>query len=130
MDTLRELTAAELRASLARRRISASELARRLGWSQAYMARRVDGRIALNMDDLEKIVEELGVPITDLLPRDRVRPNQRSGVLTDRPMSGPPRVKSRPNSRPRRDSTRPVSTEPPTLRRTARKHPTIRPVAA
>ena len=78
MDTLRELTAAELRATLARRRISAAELARRLGWSQAYMARRVDGRIALNMDDLDKIRAELGISLDDLLPREVGRPNDRS----------------------------------------------------
>jgi transcriptional regulator with XRE-family HTH domain len=70
METLRELTAAELRAALARRRISAVELARRIGWSQAYMARRTDGRIALDIDDLEKIATELNVPVTALLPAE------------------------------------------------------------
>lgn len=66
--SLREQTAGELRAQLARRRISASELARRIGWKQPYMARRIDGRVALDLDDLELIAQALGIAVTDLLP--------------------------------------------------------------
>lgn len=65
---LRELTAGELRATLARKRISAAELARRMGWAQSYMARRIDGRVALDIDDLEAIARILEVNIIDLLP--------------------------------------------------------------
>ena len=72
MDTtnrgrLREHTAAELRALLARRRLSAAEFARRVGWSQPYMARRYDGRVAMDLDDLEVIAAALGVKVTDLI---------------------------------------------------------------
>lgn len=72
-DRLRELTAGELRAHLARRRISASELARRIGWKQPYMARRIDGRVALDLDDLEQIARVLGIAVTDLLPESARR---------------------------------------------------------
>lgn len=65
---LREHAAAELRAELARQRISAAELARRLGWAQSYMARRIDGRVALDLDDLETLADALNVRIVDLLP--------------------------------------------------------------
>jgi transcriptional regulator with XRE-family HTH domain len=91
MDTLRELVAGELRATLARKRISAAELARRLGWSQSYMARRIDGRNALDMDDLEGIAEILEVTIADLLPRGhRVVTNGSSPTLTDLPVQPHP----------------------------------------
>ncbi|WP_428964486.1 helix-turn-helix domain-containing protein [Micromonospora fluostatini] len=66
--TLREYTAGELRARLARERISVTALARRLGWSQSYLARRVDGRVAFDLDDLEKVADELGIHVADLLP--------------------------------------------------------------
>ena len=84
MDTLRELVAGELRATLARKRVSAAEAARRLGWSQTYMARRVDGRAPLDVDDLERIAEVLEVTVADLLPRrQRVVTNGSSPTLTD-----------------------------------------------
>lgn len=86
MDTLRELVAGELRATLARKRISAAELARRLGWSQSYTARRVDGRNAIDMDDLQRIAEVLEVEPADLLP---TRVEQGEGRLRGRYSSGP-----------------------------------------
>jgi len=71
MDTpLREVVASELRAILARKRISAAELARRVGWSQSYMARRVDGRAAMDVDDLEAVAKALDVPVRALLPNE------------------------------------------------------------
>jgi len=71
MDTpLREVVASELRAILARKRISAAELARRVGWSQSYMARRVDGRAAMDVDDLEAVAKALDVQVKALLPNE------------------------------------------------------------
>ena len=64
---LREHVAGELRGHLAKKRISASEFARRVGWSQPYMARRYDGRVAMDLDDLEVIARELGISVTELL---------------------------------------------------------------
>lgn len=86
-DTLRELTAGELRAQLARRRISASELARRIGWKQPYMARRIDGRVALDMDDLELIARALGVAVAQLLPASARRADPVS--VRDQGLGGP-----------------------------------------
>lgn len=65
---LRERTAEEIRALLARRRISAAELARRTGLKQSTLARRMTGETAFDVDDLELIAEVLGVSVADLLP--------------------------------------------------------------
>ncbi len=69
---LSEATAAEVRAQLARKRISAAELGRRLGWTQSYTARRVDGRQPLDMDDLEQIADFLEIPPGRLIPDRRI----------------------------------------------------------
>lgn len=61
--------AAEVRAAAARRRISGSELARRLGKTQSWVSRRMVGDIPLGLDDLEGFAEALGVSPFDLLPR-------------------------------------------------------------
>lgn len=74
---LREGTAEEIRVLLARRRISAAELARRAGMKQSTLARRMTGEIAFDLDDLEVIADVLGVTILDLLPSAMVRPNNR-----------------------------------------------------
>ncbi len=75
---LRERTAEEIRALLARRRISAAELARRTGMKQSTLARRMTGETAFDLDDLEVIAEVLGVEVTDLLPAS-VRAGRREG---------------------------------------------------
>lgn len=64
---LRERTAEEIRVLLARRRMSAAELARRTGLKQSTMARRMTGETAFDLDDLEVIAAALGVKVTDLV---------------------------------------------------------------
>lgn len=64
--TLNERVATEVRAELGRQRISVNELARRLGWSQPYLARRVSGVVALDLTDVERISAELGVSVSAL----------------------------------------------------------------
>jgi hypothetical protein len=68
--TLRERTAEEIRALLARRRMSATALARELRVSQTYIWRRLSGETAFDLDDLELIAKVLSVQAHDLLPRD------------------------------------------------------------
>lgn len=65
---LRHAIAEEVRVILVRRRMSATELARQLGWSQTYMARRMVGAYPFSVDDLEDIAAYLAIPITDLMP--------------------------------------------------------------
>lgn len=110
MDTLRELVAGELRATLARKRISAAALARQLGWSQTYMARRVDGRAPLDVDDLEKIADVLEVTVADLLPRrQRAVTNGSSSILAEPAAPHAVRVMS-PRGAARSATRRPVRT--------------------
>lgn len=59
----RESIAAEVRAQLARQRRSARSVALEIGWTQRYMARRVNGDVAFNVDDLAAIAEVLDVPV-------------------------------------------------------------------
>lgn len=66
-SSLRQRVAAEVRAEMARRRVSQSELARRLGEGQPWVNRRVNGDVALDLDDLERISEALDAPITAFL---------------------------------------------------------------
>jgi lambda repressor-like predicted transcriptional regulator len=96
---LRERAAEEIRALLARRRISAAELARRTGLKQSTLARRMTGETAFDLDDLELIAATLGVDVQELIPR---RGDEDS--LTN------PRPSTRPNVRGpkgRSDATRP-----------------------
>lgn len=64
---MRERAAEEIRVLLARRRMSASELARRIGQTQPYLSRRLTGDVALDVDDLDKIAQVMGVEPAALL---------------------------------------------------------------
>jgi len=57
----------ELRAHMARKRISGRELARRLHVSHQWMSQRTKGAIALSTDDIERISGILGIGPMDLL---------------------------------------------------------------
>lgn len=83
---MREKVAEEVRALLARHRLSASELARRLGMTQRYISRRLTGETAFDVDDLERIAGILNVEVSDLLPR---RNEGRTVVI-----AGEPRVQT------------------------------------
>lgn len=65
--TLRQAVAGHVRAEMARVRVSQSELARRLGEGQPWVNRRVNGDVALDVDDIERISAALDVPTTKLL---------------------------------------------------------------
>jgi transcriptional regulator with XRE-family HTH domain len=59
--------AEEIRVLLARRQMTATELARLAGLKQPYISRRMTGEIAFDMDDLELIAPVLGVRVAELL---------------------------------------------------------------
>lgn len=100
--SLREQAAEEIRVLLARRRVSAAELARRTGMKQSTLARRMTGEIAFDLDDLELIANALGVPVADLLPRSAragtEAPTVRYDPPTERPGTRHP-VDNRPGTR-------------------------------
>lgn len=72
--------AAEVRAEMGRQGISSAALARKLGVSEAWTSRRlsINGDQTMDLDDLPRIADVLGVPIAELLPREVGRPNDRS----------------------------------------------------
>ena len=62
-----ERVAAEVRAALARRKISTRQLAADLGASQSHTARRVTGKVPFSLDELERVADYLGVPVAELI---------------------------------------------------------------
>lgn len=64
----RQAVAAEVRAAVGRRRTNATALAKRLGVSQTYVWRRLQGETAFDADDLYRIAALLDVAVADLLP--------------------------------------------------------------
>lgn len=94
--TLRTQVAEEVRVWLARRRMSGAELARRLGRSQTFIAKRLDGRQAMDLDDLQMIAAELHIPVTALFQAGLNSPGNESlsgryqddigGVVIDFPL--------------------------------------------
>jgi transcriptional regulator with XRE-family HTH domain len=135
---LREHAAEELRVILARRRMSAAELARRTGIKQSTMARRMTGETAFDLDDLELIAEALGIEIADLFPPSGGATTTRS-VSDDlnralaRSRKDDPKpvrhVATRPFSPPRRDPNGPPSATPLSSRRPRDTRPVKRPMA-
>lgn len=123
--TLTSLVAAEIRAWMGRLDVRQSELARRMGETDQWMSMRLKGRTPLDLNELQRIAEALGVPVLDLLPRSvraaggvnlSLTPVVRSARATS---AGTPlrRTASRPMVPTRRDSVRPVSGIPAEHRR-------------
>lgn len=72
-ETLAEFAAGQLRAELARHRISDAEAARRIGVDETWVRRRKSGARAITMDDLERIARALDKPAAFFMPEaDRV----------------------------------------------------------
>ena len=66
---LTQRVAEEVRALMARRRISQEVAAQAIGRSQSYMSRRAKGEMPFDVTDLERLAKLLDVPVTQLLPR-------------------------------------------------------------
>lgn len=60
--------AARVRGVLGELNISGAELARRVGVTQSYMARRLLGRYPFTVTDLMNMADVLGVPVVRFLP--------------------------------------------------------------
>lgn len=102
---LRDGVAEEIRVLLVRRRLSATVLARQIGVTQSYLARRMAATQPFTLDDLERIAKALGVRVVDLFPQAAREPESdpigryHSGAV------------SRPSDR--RPPSRPASHRPP-----------------
>jgi transcriptional regulator with XRE-family HTH domain len=59
--------AAEVRAEMARQRLSQVELAKRLGKGQPWVSRRVNAEVAFDLDDLDLVAAALDVSLARLL---------------------------------------------------------------
>ncbi len=67
-QNLAEYMAAEVRAEMARQRVSQRQLAAQLTLSQVQIQRRLAGRIEFRPSELDRAAELLGVPVTQFLP--------------------------------------------------------------
>jgi len=63
--TRHQAVAAEVRAQLARRRVSGRQAAFALGWKQPYIARRLSGEIPFDVNDLIALADLLRLPVTE-----------------------------------------------------------------
>lgn len=63
----REQVAAEIRAQLARRRMSGRSLAKTLGESPTWASRRLAGQVPVDTNDLQRIADVLGMTPMELL---------------------------------------------------------------
>lgn len=64
--------AAEIRAVMARKRVTQTELAAKISVPTYTLARRLSGEIPITVNELTAIAEALGVSIAELLPAERV----------------------------------------------------------
>lgn len=70
---MRDQVAAEVRAEMARQRLSGRALAARLGWPQNRLSRRLAGDTPFTVDDLALVAGELDVPVTSFFSSAPVR---------------------------------------------------------
>ena len=61
-----EAVSAEVRAEMARQRVTGTRLAVECGWKQPYLSRRITGAVPWTTNDLEQIARKLGIPIDAL----------------------------------------------------------------
>lgn len=66
-QSLAEYVPVELRVEMARRKISNSELARRLGTDDTWVGRRLNGATAITLGDLDRMAAAIGCPVTTVL---------------------------------------------------------------
>lgn len=61
----------EILAQMGRRRINKAELSRRLNVLEVWVGRRLNGRVPISLDDLQRIADVLDVPAGQLMPDTR-----------------------------------------------------------
>lgn len=128
-----------------------SELARRLGENDQWLSTRLKGRTPINLNELQRIAQALGLGVLDLLPAQASQGAGRGSVRSDLNDSScspapsddrfrvtPPRPNVRthrhvvssggPFGGGRRDATRPVSAIPLNKRRPTPTRPGVRPI--
>ena len=66
--------AAEVRAEMARQKISQETLCQRIGISQSTLSRRITGEYAFDTTELARIAAVLGVPVARFIPTEVAAP--------------------------------------------------------
>lgn len=66
--TLSEMVAEEIRALMARRKVSGRELSAKLGVSPSWISYRLSGKQPIDVNDLLRIANALGAGVHELLP--------------------------------------------------------------
>jgi transcriptional regulator with XRE-family HTH domain len=79
----RDQIAAEVRAELARQKMSVSEAARRLGWTQSFLQRRAMGDRGFEAAELAAVAGLLDVPVQMFFEGSNVRDLGRRRGLED-----------------------------------------------
>lgn len=67
-DDIRRAVGANVRAEMARRRVHQRQVADVLGISQPQVSERLQGRVAFDVVEIEKLATFLDVPVTRFLP--------------------------------------------------------------
>jgi transcriptional regulator with XRE-family HTH domain len=70
-NTYTEKVIGELRAEIARQRLTQREVAARLGWSQQVLSKRLTGEVAISIDEAGKLAEVLGIKPEQLMQVQR-----------------------------------------------------------
>lgn len=73
MQTRAESVAGNVRAEMARLRVSQSEVGSALGLTQQAVSRRLRGEVPFNVNELGVVADVLAVEVTDLLAPATVR---------------------------------------------------------
>ncbi len=68
--TYNDRVAGEVRAELARQRMSQADLASRVGVSQVFISRRLTGAVSFSVKELERVAEALKVDVAQFLAVD------------------------------------------------------------
>ena len=67
-----QLVLNEIRAEMARQRVSQRELAGKIGRAQEWVSRRLTGNVSLTLEELVQITDALGIPAARLLADEPV----------------------------------------------------------
>lgn len=150
--TLSEMVAEEIRALMARRKVSGRELSTKLGVSPSWISYRLSGKQPIDVNDLLRIANALGAGVHELLPSPElaaraVDPAVQSVKDESRTVKArlsdkhpyisltrsdddaeQPRRTPHPIGPPRHDPARPVSAIPARTRRPQPARPGVRPM--
>ena len=100
--SLNDAVAKEIRVLLLRRDMRQTELAANLGVNEMWLSRRLRGAQPLDLNDLQRIADALGVEVADLFPRNDARAEPvRAGGHSMGP-NARRTEKTRPNGHPKR----------------------------